>query len=84
MSGSASPKGWGRRRAVFTGNVQGVGFRYRTLHVAHAFAAEPGQQPLDERRVAQRHGGLRNQTRQRIEPGTETGGQNQGGQHGTA
>lgn len=29
-----SPSGLERRRVLFSGNVQGVGFRYTTLHVA--------------------------------------------------
>jgi hypothetical protein len=47
--------------------------------VVHAFAPQPVEQPLDERGVPERDRGLRNQTSQRIEPGAETGGQNEGG-----
>ncbi|MGE0758726.1 MAG: acylphosphatase [Pirellulaceae bacterium] len=40
-----------RRRVLFTGHVQGVGFRYRTVHVARQFAVTGFVRNLDDGRV---------------------------------
>jgi acylphosphatase len=44
-------KGSGRRRALFSGNVQGVGFRYRTVQVARRFPLAGFVRNLSDGRV---------------------------------
>jgi acylphosphatase len=40
-----------RRRALYSGEVQGVGFRYRTLHVARRFSVTGFVRNLSDGRV---------------------------------
>jgi acylphosphatase len=46
-----SREGRSRRRVLYSGHVQGVGFRYQTLHVAHDFAVDGFVRNLADGRV---------------------------------